>query len=183
MQTSTLIRSLAIVPIAALALTLAPRGSASADDKPQASQAAGDKPATPFPGEDLDAKRKDVRRLLELNGAKAAAAAQIDPMVKSFESLPGMTPDMMESMKEEFKASLNEVMEMSIEPYMQHLSHDDIKAMIAFAESPVGQRVAAAQPKIVAETTAAGMKWGQSLQPRIMKRLADLRREKAEGSN
>lgn len=141
MQTSTIILSLAIALIAALAL--APRGPASADDKPAAAFLDADPAAKhkharhqhsrreharrkDLKRKDLNRKalkRKDVNRLLELNGAKAAATDEIDPMVKSFESLPGMTPDMMESMKEEFEASLDALTEPSIEPCMQVRTH------------------------------------------------------------
>jgi len=57
---------------------------------------------------------------------------------------------------------------------MDHLSHEDIKGLIAFSESPLGQRITAAQPKIMAETTAAGMKWGQQLQPILMQRAQEI---------
>lgn len=192
MQTTAVVRSLAILPVAAFLLTLAPWSAATANDaqqsapaKPAEAKAGGTvdaRAAAAFPGEDLEAKRKDIRRLLELNGAKATATAQIAPMMKSFEGMPGMTPEMVDAMKEEFLASLDEMLEMSVDPYVEYLSHDDIKAMIAFAETPAGQRIAAAQPKIVADTTVAGVKWGQGLQPRIMKRMNELRSEKVEGS-
>lgn len=186
MTRAAIVRSLAIVPVAALLFALAPWSAASAEDKPQQTttdKSAAAKPSTPFPGEDAEAKRNDIRRLLELNGAKAMMKAQITPMMDSFEGLPGMTPDMVEVMRAEFMESLDEMLELALQPYADHLSHEDIKILIAFAETPTGQRLAAAQPKIVAETSALGMKWGQSLQPRLMKRLDELRRKKAEGTN
>lgn len=184
MHAKTIVGSLALVPVAALLLTLAPWSAATAaGQQAPAANPADATAADAFPGEDLAAKRADVRRLLELNGAKAAATAQIAPMMKNFEAMPGMTPEMIAAMQEEFTASLGDMLEMSVEPYVRHLSHEDIKAMIAFAETPAGQRIAAAQPKIVAETTVAGMKWGQSLQPRIMKRMGEIRNAKTEGDN
>lgn len=185
MKTTALVRSLAILPAAALLLTLAPWSAATAGDAQQSAptKPAEAKPAEAAPGEDLEAKHEDIRRLLEANGVRAVTASMLEPMMRSFENMPGMTPEMVDAMKAEYMASLDDLIDASIKPYADHLSHEDIKAALAFAESPAGQRLAAAQPKIVAETTALGMKWGQSLQPRIMKRLDEMRREKAEGED
>ena len=185
MEKTALVRSLAILPAAALLLTLAPWSAATAGDAQQSAPArpAEAKPAEASPGEYLEAKHEDIRRLLEANGVRGVTASMLEPMMKGFEQMPGMTPEIIDAVKAEFMASLDDLIDASIKPYSDHLSHEDIKAALAFAESPAGQRLAAAQPKIVAETTALGMKWGQSLQPRIMKRVDDMRRAKAEGTN
>lgn len=187
MTRTAVVRSLAVGSVAALLLTLAPWNAATASDKPQPQQTApaspADEKAAAFPGEDSEAKRKDILRLLELNGVRDTTAAMLGPMLRSVESMPGMTPDAIEAVKQEFMASLDDLLEMSVKPYADHLSHEDIKAAIAFAESPAGRRIAAAQPKIVAETTALGVKWGQSLQPRIDKRIQEVNDRNAEGGN
>lgn len=180
MKTTVLARSLATLSAAALILTLAPWSAATAGD---AQQSAPARSAEASPGEDLEAKHEDIRRLLEANGVRAVTASMLEPMMKGFEQMPGMTPEIIDAAKAEFMASLDDLIDASIKPYSDHLSHEDIKAALAFAESPAGQRLAAAQPKIVAETTALGMKWGQSLEPRIMKRVDDMRRAKAKGTN
>jgi len=51
----------------------------------------------------------------------------------------------------------------AVESYQKHLSTEDAAQVIAFYQSPAGQRVIAAMPQIVAETQQAGAQLGQKL--------------------
>ena len=109
-------------------------------------------------------------------------ASQVDTMMKGFISQAMLPPEGAEAMKQVFTENFDKLIELCVQPYMDHLSHEDIKGLIAFSESPLGQRMAAAQPKIMAETTAAGMKWGQQLQPILMQRMQENQaREQGKG--
>ena len=138
--------------------------------------------ASPDAADDLVQKRQDILRLFELNGVKKTVQAQLDAMAASFTAMPGMTPELMQALKEEVAKDFDRMLEISVKPYMEHVSHDDIKALIAFAESPVGQRMAAIQPTLVAETTRASMQWAQRLQIRLTKRAGELRAQASGGA-
>jgi hypothetical protein len=161
----------ALAASAAMALAAAPQSAA-----PAAAPAPAPTPsaASRQVGEDQAAKRADVLKLLEVNGVRKLMASQVDTMMKGFISQAMLPPEGAEAMKQVFTENFDKLIELCVQPYMDHLSHEDIKGLIAFSESPLGQRMAAAQPKIMAETTAAGMKWGQQLQPILMQRMQEI---------
>lgn len=174
MTRTTITRSLVLASAAVLAFALAPRGIASPADPAQATT---QKSTTG--SEDQAAKRRDVLKLFELNGMRDTMKAQVDSMMQGFLQTPGMDPELIEAMRAEFSDGLNQLVELSVQPYMDNFTHEDIKGMIAFSETPLGKRIAAVQPKLMAESSAIGMKWGQSLQPKLMKRMEEARKKKA----
>lgn len=159
----------ALAASAAIALAAAPQPQSAAPAAAPVAPA-----ASKYAGEDQAAKRADVLKLLEVNGVRKLMASQVDTMMKGFISQAMLPPEGAEAMKQVFAENFDKLIELCVQPYMDHLSHEDIKGLIAFSESPLGQRMAAAQPKIMAETTAAGMKWGQQLQPILMQRMQEI---------
>ncbi len=57
--------------------------------------------------------------------------------------------------------------------YMEVYTKDDIKAMIAFYESPVGQKITAKSGDLSAKTSEIGKKWGEGLQAMVMKYMGE----------
>lgn len=177
--------SLPFTVVAALALAAAPAPQAAgkAGSRTQSGSAATPA-ASKFAGEDQAAKRADVLKLLEVNGVRKLMASQVDAMMQGFISQAMLPPEGAQAMKQVFTENFDKLIELCVQPYMDHLSHEDIKGMIAFSESPLGQRLADAQPRIMAETTAAGMKWGQQLQPILMQRMQEFQaRQQGKGGS
>jgi hypothetical protein len=71
---------------------------------------------------------------------------------------------------------------MTIEVYDRNFSMEELKAFVAFYESPTGQTISKKMPTVLRESTEAGMKWGQQMQPKLMKRMAELRAAEAKKS-
>lgn len=138
---------------------------------------------TSWPGEDLDAKRRDVMRLIELSGARQVALVQLEVMMQQIRSSASVPPAMAETMKEELDSALDQLIALSVLPYMRHTSHADIKAMIAFYETPEGQRMGAAAPSIMRETGESAAKWGQEMALRLARRQMETRREGGAGTS
>ena len=57
--------------------------------------------------------------------------------------------------------------------YMEVYTKDDIKAMIAFYESPIGQKITAKSGDLSAKTSEIGKKWGEGLQAMVMKYMGE----------
>jgi len=57
--------------------------------------------------------------------------------------------------------------------YDKHFSHEDVKELIKFYQSPIGQKLVREQPGIVTESMAAGQKWGQHIAADVLKRLRE----------
>jgi hypothetical protein len=127
------------------------------------------------------AKRREIERLLELSGTREAMRSQIDTMTKGFANM-NMPPEMIKAMKEEFTNGLGEMVNMTIEVYDRNFSMEELKAFVAFYESPTGQTISKKMPTVLRESTEAGMKWGQQMQPKLMKRMAELRAAEAKKS-
>lgn len=125
------------------------------------------------------AKRREIERLLELSGTREAMRSQIDTMTKGFANM-NMPPEMIKAMKEEFTNGLGEMVNMTIEVYDRNFSMEELKAFVAFYESPTGQTISKKMPTVLRESTEAGMKWGQQMQPKLMKRMAELRAAEAK---
>jgi hypothetical protein len=126
-----------------------------------AQPAAGGEPAS------LD---RDIRHLLELSGTSKLATQMMGTMIQSFKQ---MAPDAPAGFWDEFAKGVDpqELIEMIVPIYKKHLSHDDIRAAIAFYESPAGRHLVANQPAILQDSMAAGQQWGQVLGQRAMAKV------------
>ena len=47
--------------------------------------------------------------------------------------------------------------------YNQHFTDDEIKQLITFYETPVGQKTVKEMPQLVTELQSLGQKWGENL--------------------
>ena len=126
-----------------------------------------------------EAKRREIERLLQLSGTREAMRAQIDTMTKNFANM-NLPPEMITAMKEEFNNGLGDMVEMTVDVYDRNFSMEEVKAFVAFYESPTGQKISKVMPTVLRESTEAGMKWGQQMQPRLMKRVSELRAAQAK---
>jgi hypothetical protein len=119
-----------------------------------------------------EAKRADVRRLLELVGAGDLGKQVMTQMINQFRTAHPQVPQRFWT---DFASEINadEILELSVPAYEKHLTHEEIKQLIAFYESPVGKKLIQVQPQIVQDSMIAGQKWGQDLGRKVMQRLID----------
>jgi hypothetical protein len=155
----------------ALAVSLAATAAAAE----QAPPASGSRPgaARPAPaGRDAGsaAKDADIRRLLELTGATAMGEQVLDQMMTLQQR---NNPDVPAEIWKELRNSLDagELGDLIAGVWDRHFTHDDIKGLIAFYESPLGARLLAAQPLIVQESMIAGEAWGRRSAEKVFERL------------
>jgi len=69
----------------------------------------------------------------------------------------------------EFDATLPSYYEKVAKVYMETYTKEDIKAMLAFYESPVGKKITAKSSELAEKSQAAMQEWGQGLQTMMMK--------------
>jgi hypothetical protein len=143
-----------------------------------------------FADELTAAKRQDIQKLLAATGAQNLMKQAV-PIISQqmFQALKAARPDVperaMNVMSAELSALITEKMSMPggfvdllVPIYAKHYTHQDIRDLITFYQSPVGQKVISGTPQVMTESMAAGRAWGQSLQPDIQKRItAALQRE------
>lgn len=110
-----------------------------------------------------EAFKKDVIKVIELSGTAG-------PMKMAKEQILKMIPsDKQAAFIVEFDATLPGLYEKMAKVYMETYTKADIKAMLAFYESPVGKKMNEKSGEVAEKTMAAGQEWGESLQGIMMK--------------
>jgi hypothetical protein len=55
--------------------------------------------------------------------------------------------------------------------YDQYLTHEDIKGLVAFYESPLGAKLLSVMPQMSQESMLAGQTWGREFAETVRQRL------------
>jgi len=132
---------------------------------PQSASSGQDNAASPQATRSIDpAKEADIRSLMELVGARDLVQDGASTAIEqSREKLLATVPnnDKGQAFVNAFAASyqkkfdLDQVTDRLVGIYDKHFTEDEIKGLLQFYGSPLGQKVAAEMPKISRETQAA----------------------------
>lgn len=123
-------------------------------------------------------KRQNIRRLLELTKAGEIGSKAIEEQLGSIRQLFTSLPTEMRSkvqaifedeMRKEF--SPEKIIETVLPVYEKHLSNEDVISLLAFYETPAGQKFAQVLPTIMQEAMQLGEARGKDLSQRIIWRL------------
>lgn len=110
-----------------------------------------------------DAFKNDVKKLLEASGT----SAQIDVAKKQI--LPMIPEAKQAEFLKEFDASLPNYFQKFYDFYMKEYTHEEVKAMLKFYDSPVGKKINSKAGAMAELTIAASQTWGVELQGILMK--------------
>lgn len=117
-------------------------------------------------------KQADIRRLLALTGAASVATQAMDGMEKNIrplitDSLPAgdYRDKLVDLFFEKFhsKRDPDKLVDLIVPIYDKYYTGDEIKGLLDLYQTPLGKKMIAVLPKIMAESQAAGGKWGQEL--------------------
>ena len=135
------------------------------------------------------AMRADTIRLLELTGSAQLAGRIADDVNTSYvhtlrETNPDIPPRAFDIVVEVVDSMLVDAMgpqliETMVEIYGRHFSHEEIRGLIAFYESPLGRKTVAVMPAVVGESMAAAEAWALRSEPQFQEEVQ--RRFAAEG--
>ena len=110
-----------------------------------------------------DAFKKQVLKVIELSGSANQMKSAKDQILQ-------MVPkDKQAAFILEFDATLPALYDKLATIYMEEYTKEDIKAMLAFYESPVGKKINEKAGVMLEKSQAAGQEWGQGLQGMMMK--------------
>jgi uncharacterized protein len=155
-----------------LSTICAAQSVASTDVYQDSGQSVADAARANQPAKVDPAKEANIRHLLELTGAVSVATQSMDDTEKSIRPLlTGSLPpgDYREKLVDLFFAKFHserdpaQLVALLIPIYERHYSADEIKGLIAFYESPLGQKMTSSLPEIASECRRAGAKWGQEM--------------------
>jgi len=114
-------------------------------------------------------KVRNIRRLLKMTGTEKLQQGMMDQMLAAVKSATPPIPDqngkkmidrLTEILGEEFKKI--GFSNMAIELYDKYFSAEEIKGLIQFYESPVGQKAIEVLPGLMQESTSRGMEMGNA---------------------
>jgi hypothetical protein len=113
---------------------------------------------------------KDIRKLIELSGSVGSAGQLMDRMIENYKKILPDVPDAFwAGIREEISAEA--LVDKIVPIYARHYTHDDIKQLIAFYESPIGKKLQEKTPIITQESMQVGEAWGREIAIMIQARL------------
>ena len=123
------------------------------------------------------AKEADIRRLLEVTGVKTIVAQTVAGMTDNIRPVlrqsfpPGDYRDkLIDLFLERFQAKVGveELMSLSIPIYDKYFSQEEIRSMIRFYETPLGQKTIQVLPQLMEEMRKKGEELGSKLGEQAM---------------
>lgn len=141
---------------------------------------------TPLHAEEVAAEKKEaIKELLEVTGAAKmgemfgqAISRQMMQVLK--DSGVTIDPKVSGILQEEADAMMHEelVVKQSLLPYMypvydKYLTIEEMKGLIEFYKTPLGQKAVSVLPKMTREAMKAGQEWGQTIIPQFQQKVYD----------
>ncbi|MDG4811415.1 DUF2059 domain-containing protein [Hydrogenovibrio sp. 3SP14C1] len=124
------------------------------------------------------ASKESIQTLMQTTGAENMAkqmAVQIIPMLKK------LVPEAPDRFWEDFFKEINaeQINELIIPIYQKYLTEQDVQAINAFYQSPVGQKLIRVQPQISKESMVAGQLWGQQIAQKVIKKYQQQQKQQS----
>lgn len=118
---------------------------------------------------------KDIEKLLTINGSSAAYDLAFDQMVAQFKLMkPDAHNEVWKQVRTEvFDKEIAALNKQLVPVYKKHLSHNDVKGLIKFYESPLGQKLTSATGNMTGETMQLAQTWGMGIGQKITTYLAE----------
>lgn len=123
----------------------------------------------------------DIRRLIELNGTKAVGAQLLRSLLEPMRQMLLEKLAAHENGKQivdrfiqlaESRASSEDFINILVPVYARHFSHEDIKSMIAFFDSPPGRRYVQEAPAYMGDVQeVASEHWNLIVKPEILEQM------------
>jgi len=125
--------------------------------------------------QDAASYKATLAKLMTVSGATKTSALVIDQMFSIFRQQQTKVP---ESFWTEAKAEMDimasdDFINMLVPVYQKHLTEAELKAVIAFYETPAGKKYAAEIPLITQESMVVGQEWGKAIGAKIISKLKE----------
>ncbi|MBV9848651.1 MAG: DUF2059 domain-containing protein [Armatimonadetes bacterium] len=121
-------------------------------------------------------KEKAIRQLLDVVGTAKLMDQMMDQMLTSFHgSFPDVPPEVWTKLRARMKTE--NMITLIIPVYDKYYTTEDINGLLAFYQTPLGQKVIATLPQVSRESMAIGQAWGQKQAQSVIRELE--RQEKA----
>lgn len=111
-----------------------------------------------------------IRRLLEVNGTSALATQLLNRFVHDAKELYPTVP---QNFIEEFARQVkpDQFYALMVPVYARHFTAEEIRQLLAFYESPVGQKLVAQMPSLNADADEAVQQWNQQISRALVQQM------------
>jgi uncharacterized protein len=118
---------------------------------------------------------KDIRKFFEINGTRQTIPLVMDQMITQVKPLFPSVPDKYWSVfKEEMSGNGMEDFYKEIIPiYKKYFTHQEIRDIIDFYETPTGRKFSEKTPFVTQEAMLVGQKWGSEIGQKIIEKLEE----------
>lgn len=110
-----------------------------------------------------EAFKQDVLKVIEISGSASQLTLAKDQILKL------IPKEKQTAFLAEFNASLPSLYDKIAEIYMSEYTHEDVKQILKFYDTPVGKKMTQKSAVIAEKSMAAGQQWGASLQSMMTK--------------
>jgi uncharacterized protein len=110
-----------------------------------------------------DAFKADVKKLLEISGSVGQMQAVKNQIVTM------IAVEKQADFNKDFDASLAPLLKAQEDFYTKEFTHDEIKQMIKFYESPVGKKYVSKMQSMDEAITEVSQEWGMQIEQLVMK--------------
>lgn len=135
-------------------------------------------------------KKADIRTIFSMTGvlemANVFAKATSHQIISAVQSArPDISSTLFEVIREETRNAIDEaiseqggLIDLLVPIYHRNFTHDEIKGLLSFYRTPLGQKLIAAMPVMMQESMAAGQQWVKQFTPILKERIRDRLRKK-----
>ncbi len=121
--------------------------------------------------------RQQLTKMLDKSGALASADVIMDQLIPAMKQLTAkeVPADFWDSFRGKWnRKTKDKLVEIYVPIYKKHLTLADLKQIVAFYESPVGKKLAAATPSMTSEGMQAGQQLGMKIAQEMMQEMQQL---------
>ncbi|MUU78083.1 DUF2059 domain-containing protein [Winogradskyella endarachnes] len=118
---------------------------------------------------------KTLRKMFEVSGTEQTFQTVIKQMFTMFkQQYAAVDAETWKELENEFsKTSLDDLTVMLVPVYEKYMTEADLKELIKFYESPVGQKFAKSTPLITQESMQIGQQWGMAIGEKFAEKMKE----------
>ena len=120
-------------------------------------------------------KKRDIERYIEVSNQKDQFIQLMDMMFEQYiDMLDIVPPEAWEAIRGSISSETDEIIDLLVPVVDKYFTHDDIRELIKFYESPIGKKLNDVTPQMMPELYEIGSNWGESLAEDILNKLIEL---------
>jgi len=119
--------------------------------------------------------KETLGKMFKLSGTEETYQVAITQMFAIYkQQYTSVSDETWNELETEFKnTSMNDLVELLVPVYQKHFSVEDIRELIKFYESPIGQKLAVKTPLITQESMQVGQQWGMKIGQDFVKKMKE----------